>query len=460
MGDIDITKVSPVKKFAGLALVAGVLLSAASVPSAAVAAPSDAVAFTDPALEVCVREQLQAEEGDALTEEQLASMKSLSCRNRGITDIEPLAFATSVRFLDLFGNQVSDLSPIADMLALEDLGLANNPVEELAPLAGHPSLKDLYLNNSTVSDLTPLASVPKLRALLLQNNKISDLTPLQNATNLMILYVPGNSIRDLSPLNGLPKLQTVNATRQMLPPVEVTVGSPMESPAVSVSGDRIPLQITGGEGVVEGSAITWTAAGPGSVLWDHTWPLGASKGLYSGRFDVNVAPVPAVALEGTPPSGVVGTPYGFDFVLTGVPTAPTSTIVQGALPDGLALSTDGRIEGTPTKPGTFEFVVLVVNGAAEQTYSRTIVVTEPAIVPPEEGGEDDGETEGGGKGKENDKTGGVTAGSQKLAQSGGEAPGSLIAVSAAALVLGGAAAVLGRRRTAQRHALSGSRRGA
>jgi len=58
------------------------------------------------------------------------------------------------------------------------------------------------------------------------------------------------------------------------------------------------------------------------------------------------------------------------------------TLENGVLPDGLTLSTDGEISGTPIKVGTFTFTIKAANSAGSDTKQFTIIISgmPPAIV--------------------------------------------------------------------------------
>ncbi|MDH6284915.1 hypothetical protein [Prescottella agglutinans] len=71
----------------------------------------------------------------------------------------------------------------------------------------------------------------------------------------------------------------------------------------------------------------------------------------------------APTLLGTAPAGTVGQSYRHVFGVTGQPT-PTVT-VTGALPDGLTVSIDGVLSGTPTVGGRFEFTLTASNGIGQ-----------------------------------------------------------------------------------------------
>ena len=89
--------------------------------------------------------------------------------------------------------------------------------------------------------------------------------------------------------------------------------------------------------------------------------------------------VPAI-LTNTLPNGTMSQDYSATLEATG--TKPISwAIASGALPDGLSLSTNGRISGTPTQTGTFAFWVKASNsnGSAQTKLTLTIAAAAPTI---------------------------------------------------------------------------------
>ncbi|MEV0946118.1 putative Ig domain-containing protein, partial [Rhodococcus sp. NPDC049939] len=83
---------------------------------------------------------------------------------------------------------------------------------------------------------------------------------------------------------------------------------------------------------------------------------------------------------GTPPDGVVGQPYEHTFTVTGTP-APTVTVTDGALPDGLRLSEQGVLSGTPTTTGPHAFTVTASNGFGENAVREaTLEVGQPPAI--------------------------------------------------------------------------------
>jgi plastocyanin domain-containing protein len=77
------------------------------------------------------------------------------------------------------------------------------------------------------------------------------------------------------------------------------------------------------------------------------------------------------------PKGAVGAEYEQTLTATGDPTI-TWSLIDGDLPDGLTLSADGTISGTPTASGTFTFTVKAENGAGSNTLELSIVIVPAA----------------------------------------------------------------------------------
>ena len=75
------------------------------------------------------------------------------------------------------------------------------------------------------------------------------------------------------------------------------------------------------------------------------------------------------------PAGAVGSIYSQALASTG--SAPVAwNLENGILPDGLALSTDGLISGTPTATGAFSFTVKATNSAGSDTRSLSMKVVD------------------------------------------------------------------------------------
>ena len=83
----------------------------------------------------------------------------------------------------------------------------------------------------------------------------------------------------------------------------------------------------------------------------------------------------ALTLSGNPPAGTVGTAYASSLVATGGVAPYSFSLVSGALPTGLSLSSTGAITGTPTASGTFTFTAQAQDSTGTKTtgvFSITI----------------------------------------------------------------------------------------
>jgi Putative Ig domain len=70
---------------------------------------------------------------------------------------------------------------------------------------------------------------------------------------------------------------------------------------------------------------------------------------------------PSAFSQAAPPNGKVNLQYGpYKLIADGSP-APTYWVVNGKLPDGLALDNDGTLHGVPTTADTFTFAVAATN---------------------------------------------------------------------------------------------------
>lgn len=129
-----------------------------------------------------------------------------------------------------------------------------------------------------------------------------------------------------------------------------------------------------GTGAVTGTPAAGTAG---------TYPITvrASNGTApDASLQVSLEVLPPLAITTTTlPNAAVGTAYSADVAASGAEPPYTFALASGSLPDGLSLSTDGRITGSATGPtGTSTFTVKVVDSegppeASTRQLSITVV---------------------------------------------------------------------------------------
>ena len=162
------------------------------------------VDIPDPNLRAAIREALNLPGDAPITQAAMRRLTKLEARDRGITDLFGLKFATNLEYLELALNPISDLTPLANLAQLHTLWIWRCEISDLTPLANLTRLKGLDLShNDRIVDVGPLANLASLVELLLSHNRIVDVNPLAHLTDLELLYIEGNLIVDHSPLDML-----------------------------------------------------------------------------------------------------------------------------------------------------------------------------------------------------------------------------------------------------------------
>jgi Putative Ig domain/Right handed beta helix region len=126
------------------------------------------------------------------------------------------------------------------------------------------------------------------------------------------------------------------------------------------------------------------AVDPGDARISATGPLDPRDGVSAASLICNTFSlwktnvVGAIQMSCTPlPAGVECVAYSTDTLSVQGGTAPfTWSVVQGTLPPGLGMDpSNGVITGTPIAPGTYDFVVQVVDSS-----SRVLTATQPETI--------------------------------------------------------------------------------
>lgn len=80
--------------------------------------------------------------------------------------------------------------------------------------------------------------------------------------------------------------------------------------------------------------------------------------------------------------GAIGVDFVMEWDLTGASTPTTYSVISGSLPNGLSLTSVsgnlGRISGTPTTPGTFNFTLRATNEFGSDDKAFSIVIAAPS----------------------------------------------------------------------------------
>ena len=211
--------------------------------------------FPDPGLARCVATTLHVGPGDAVSSDDLASIRTLGCHattpgtfpihdltgmerlptlvalnladnavsdltplrrlphpdklftlrltNNQVRDLSPLSVLTGINDLGLSHNQISDLGPLRPLTGVRQLGLAYNLVTDLSPLAGMAGLTQLDAGHNQVHDIAVVARFPQLERLTLTGNRITDVAAVADLAHLSRLDVALNQVTDITPLGRM-----------------------------------------------------------------------------------------------------------------------------------------------------------------------------------------------------------------------------------------------------------------
>ena len=196
-------------------------------------------------------------------------------------------------------------------------------------------------------------------------------TPIQAFS---ITVQPANAAPSIT--NGPPpNLGTVGASYNY---AYIATGYPV--PTLSVTSGALPPGLTlSSAGVVSG---TPTNAGAYNGI------VTASNGISPAatqNFSITIQPAanPPLFTDGPPPTtATINASYSFAYTATGSPT-PNFSVLSGALPPGLVLSSTGTLSGTPTQAGIYTGVINATNGInpdATQSFSIAVsAVTSPPL---------------------------------------------------------------------------------
>jgi alpha-tubulin suppressor-like RCC1 family protein len=143
--------------------------------------------------------------------------------------------------------------------------------------------------------------------------------------------------------------------------------------AWEVGGGSLPDGLTlAADGSVAG---TPTSAG----TFDFSARVTSGDQTATADLSITVAVVPVVVTASLP-NGVVGQAYDRELAAAGGDGAFAWEVAGGMLPDGLALSVEGAITGTPTATGAFDFTVEVTSAGQAATADLTITVFDPLVI--------------------------------------------------------------------------------
>lgn len=125
---------------------------------------------------------------------RLLSITYLDLQRRGLENLLPLKFLTSLQVLLLQDNRITDTKPLMRLKSLKHLNLGSNPLEGVTDLRKIRSLEHLELYNTGISSIVSFDKLTRLSHLDLSGNDITDLRPIAQIDSLTSGVFYGNPI--------------------------------------------------------------------------------------------------------------------------------------------------------------------------------------------------------------------------------------------------------------------------
>ena len=201
------------------------------------------VAFTDQAIEMAIRQQINAEADDKIYTNMLWDIKDftvpegavnlqdltylpyaerLTITNHTLDTVDFLTSLANLKDLNLTGCRFSpkDLAIIASLPNLVRLTIADCGLSTLAGLEQAQYLTYLDLSNNTVRNLEPLSGLTNLQTLKMSHNALTSLNAISTLTGLTELDVSFNALTTLSPLSGCWSMNSLLANNNQINTVD------------------------------------------------------------------------------------------------------------------------------------------------------------------------------------------------------------------------------------------------
>ena len=122
---------------------------------------------------------------------------------------------------------------------------------------------------------------------------------------------------------------------------------------------------------------TGILSGAPTAVGSFTFTVQVTDGINTATasFTINVSLTPLAFTSNTMPAAGAARPYSQPLPITGGTLPYNTTVTRGALPPGLALSSNGILSGTPSSAGSFTFTVSVNDSSTPvQTATQTLTI--------------------------------------------------------------------------------------
>ena len=181
------------------------------------------VTFTDQAVEMAVRQLINADAEDTVYTNQLWDIKDFTVPADAVSlqDLTWLSYVERLSIANQTLDSVDFLIPLSNLKDLSLTGCRFAP-KDLEIIACLPSLVRLTISDCGLSTLAGLENAQQLTYLDMSNNTVRNLEPLSTLTNLQTLKMAHNALTSLnaiSTLTGLTELDVSYNTLTTLAPI-------------------------------------------------------------------------------------------------------------------------------------------------------------------------------------------------------------------------------------------------
>jgi len=201
------------------------------------------VTFTDQAIEMAIRQQINVDAEDVIYTNMLWDIKDftvpegavnlndltylpylerLSMTNQTLDSVDFLVSLTNLKDLNLTGCRFApnELEIVACLPNLVRLTLSDCGLSTLAGLENAQYLTYLDLSNNTVRNLEPLSNLENLHTLKMSHNALTSLNAIGSLTGLTELDVSFNALTSLAPLSNCWSMNSLLANNNQINTLE------------------------------------------------------------------------------------------------------------------------------------------------------------------------------------------------------------------------------------------------
>ncbi|EHM3340654.1 leucine-rich repeat domain-containing protein, partial [Listeria monocytogenes] len=171
-------------------------------------AQADTLVVPDDNLRLAINQSLGLADTHYPTQEEIATIDTLSISGYDVTSLEGLQYATNLTELFANNNNISDFRPISNLTNLTKLQIEGTKITDTTQLINLVNLTELNISNNHLNEIDGVKNMTKLESFYAYNNNISDLTPLTNCAELISIDVINNEITDVSVFENLNNLET------------------------------------------------------------------------------------------------------------------------------------------------------------------------------------------------------------------------------------------------------------